>query len=321
LVITCCDKRGYLTSLDEAFNSYLADVERRMRASTLPKWAREDPAAFEQVVVDEVKAHRLTHCLAREIGGDDMRSRLIAWLKRFPDYRRVVASYLFGVGRNAILQELLSTDDRPHVGLVVLLQNLPNKPIRERHEVLKAAYRLPEERVREMLGDPNLDVEELYETVPKEAPEEVAPFGGGGPGGGVPRVELTFEYRDGNTYVGGDTYPVKERLKQLGCRWDGENEVWYATGRRLTEEDVWSDESQASKTSSRKAKQSSGTKTAVPPETIGGRCIELTYERAWTWVYNDVSGLEDKLKSLDFKHSSKRDAWYATRHVEPSEFN
>jgi len=233
-----------LAVLDGAFNAYLAEIERRIRATTLPDLPWSDPKALDAVVVDEVLAQRLTHCLAQEIGGTDKRPKLVALLKRFPDYRRVLASYLSTIKRNPVLQGLLSTDGRPHVGLVVLLQNLPDKPIRERHEVLKAAYRLPGERAREMLDDPQLDVEALYEQIPKEAPAAVNPITGqqvAGAGATPPHVELQFEYRDGNTYISGQTYPVKERLKQLGCRWDGKNKVWYATGKHLTEKDVWPD--------------------------------------------------------------------------------
>jgi hypothetical protein len=233
-----------LAALDAAFNTYLAEIERRIRASTLPDLPWHDPAALQRVVVDEVLAQRLTHCLALGIGGAEKRPQLVALLQRFPDYRRVLASYLSTIKRNPVLQGLLSTDGRPHVGLVVLLQNLPDKPIRERHEVLKAAYRLPGERAREMLDDPQLDVEALYEQIPKEAPAAVNPITGqqvAGAGATPPHVELQFEYRDGNTYISGQTYPVKERLKQLGCRWDGKNKVWYAMGKQLTEKDVWPD--------------------------------------------------------------------------------
>jgi len=233
-----------LAALDGAFGDYLAEVQRRIRATKLPDLDWEDPEQMARIKVDEVLAQRLARCLAQGIGDEARQPGLLALLKRYPDYRRVLASYLFAIGRNAVLQTLLAQDDRPHVGLVVLLQNLPDKPIRERHEVLKAAYRLPEQRVREMLADPDLDVTLLYQQVPKEAPQAVGPAGGPAPPpvtGGVQRVDLTFDYRDGNTYIGGKTYPVKERLKELGCRWDRANKQWYVIGKTLTEKDVWPD--------------------------------------------------------------------------------
>jgi len=231
-----------LRALDQALEEYRAEVERRIRAATLPDLPWDDPKAIKTLVVDEVLAQRLVHCLAQEIGGAEKRPTLVALLKRYPDYRRVLAAHLFAMQRNIVLQELLANDDRPHVGLVVLLQNLPDKPIRERHEVLKAAYRLPAERVRTLLADPHLDVERLYVLVPQEAPAAVNPLGGGAAtGGNVPRAALKFDYRDGNTYISGGTYKAKERLKQLGCRWDDTKKVWYAIGKRLTEKDVWPD--------------------------------------------------------------------------------
>jgi len=30
------------------------------------------------------------------------------------------------------------------------------------------------------------------------------------------------------TYIEGNTYPVKDQLKQLGCKWDGDRRAWYA---------------------------------------------------------------------------------------------
>jgi hypothetical protein len=30
------------------------------------------------------------------------------------------------------------------------------------------------------------------------------------------------------TYITGETYPVKDQLKSLGCRWDGDKRAWYA---------------------------------------------------------------------------------------------
>jgi molecular chaperone DnaK (HSP70) len=231
-----------LLALDQAYNAYQDEVQRRIRASTQPDLPWDDAPALEQITIDEVRAQRLTHCLAMEIAGPATPEQLEAMLKRFPDYRRVLASYLFSLKRNPVLQRLLAGDDRPHVGLVVLLQNLAGKPIRDRHEVLKAAYRLSEDRVRQMLSDPELDVEALYDRIPKEAPPAVNPLTGAATGQGqTPRVKLTFDYSGGNTYVSGDTYPVHGRLKQLGCHWDGQGKRWIADGKHLTEKDVWPD--------------------------------------------------------------------------------
>lgn len=232
-----------LSALDQAYSAYLAEVERRVRASTQPDYLPwGDSTALSRIPVDEVLAQRLTHCLAMQIEGPATPAHLSALLKRFPDYRRVLASYLYSLKRNPVLQKLLAEDDRPHVGLVVLLQNIPDKPIRERHEVLKAAYRLTEDQVRQMLRDPQLDVESLYRRVPLEAAPAVNPLTGAPASAAPPpRVKLQFDYRGGNTYVSGQTYDVKERLKQLGCRWDGANKQWVALGKRLTEKDVWGD--------------------------------------------------------------------------------
>jgi len=230
-----------LAAMDEAFNEYMAEIERRIRASTLPDLPWDDVSALQRVVVDEVLAQRLTHCLALGIGGEARRSQLVALLQRFPDYRRVLASYLFAMKRNATLQELLAADDRPHVGLVVLLQNLPDKPLRERHEVLKAAYRLPVEQAREMLKDPELDIGQLYQLVPEKAPAAESPFGKHTSQSQTADKGLVFDYRDGNTYISGNTYPNRFRLKQLGCRWDATNKQWIAYGKQLTAKDVWPD--------------------------------------------------------------------------------
>lgn len=234
-----------LQALDTQFNAYIEEVDRRIRASSLPDLPWGNAQALQRVVVDEVLAQRLTHCLARNIGGDEMRPQLIAVLKRFPDYRRVVASTLYAVGRNDVLQDILAKDDRPHVGLVVLLQNLPDKELHERHNVLKAAYRVPEDQVRTLLADSHLDVEKLYKSVPKEASEVQVPFGGSrqSASSGGSRPELIFTHENGNTYItGSGTYAMKEQLKrQFGCRWDGKRKAWYATGKIITEKDVWPD--------------------------------------------------------------------------------
>ncbi|CAG1011491.1 Chaperone protein DnaK [Anaerolineae bacterium] len=240
-----------LRLLDEAFANYQAEIERRIRATSLPNLPWTDSEELKRTVVDEVLAQRLTHCLAMGIRdeNDPKSEAKIAWLlKRFPDYRRVVASYLYTLGRNSVLQNLLSTDDRPHVGFVVLLQNVPGKTVRERHEVLKAAYRMPVERVCELLADSNLDTDALYALVQREAPEAAAPAFGGGRGQAAPvsmpkdgNHGLTFSYVNGNTYIGGNTFQYKELIKQHGARWDGSNKQWVIAGKRLTEKDLFPD--------------------------------------------------------------------------------
>jgi len=229
-----------LVALDQALNEHLREIERRMRASTLPDLPWDQPDELQKIVVDEVKAQRLTHCLAQGIGGEEIKNQMVAFLMRYPDYRRVLASYLFAVKRNQTLQELLAQDDRPHIGFVVLLQNLPNKPTHERHEVLKAAYRLPVERVRQLLADPKMDIEHLYKFVKEEAPAEANPMG--------------FRSR--------------------------------------------------------------GRSQDIVPTRYG---FGLTYERDWTWIYDNVSGHEEKLRQAGFIYSGKRNAWFAKSRVEPSD--
>lgn len=232
---------GRLQALDTRRDECLAEIERRVRASTLP-----DLDALEgKVVVDEISARRLVHCLAEGIGEEKDRPRLETLLRRYADYRRVLAAYLVSYLRqgktNSVLQTLLTKDDRPHVGLVVLLQNVPDKPLRERHEVLKAAYRLKEERVRELLRAPDLKLDSLYQTISKEAPQATNPITGQtAPTANAPvdTSKLKVEHRNGNTYISGNTYPIKERLKALGCRWDGTTKSWYATGKIIKPEDI-----------------------------------------------------------------------------------
>lgn len=36
-------------------------------------------------------------------------------------------------------------------------------------------------------------------------------------------------------YLSGNTFPVKEALKSLGCRWDAERKSWYATSEEMAE--------------------------------------------------------------------------------------
>lgn len=235
-----------LQAMEQALGEYLDEIRRRMRASTQPELPWEDPAALDRIAVDEILSQRLAHCLAFSVPGKGTPDQMIRLIRHYPDYRRVLAAYLYTLGSNPVLQDLLSRDDRPHVGLVVLLQNLPNKPIRERHEVLKAAYRLSEERVRQLLADESLDMEKLYQTVKTEAPAATNPITGRAqaaqPQGNAQTAtileNLNYEYSDGNTYITGNTYPVKEILKSLGCRWDGQKKAWYVTGKKLTKEEV-----------------------------------------------------------------------------------
>ena len=243
------EKRDYwntrLAALDEAFSGYLAEIEKRMRASTVPNLPWDKPAGLDKLVVDEVFAQRLTHCLANGIGTDMQRARMPDLLKKFSDYRRVLASYLFGIKRNSVLQKMLAEDDRPHVGLVVLLQNLPAKPIRERHEVLKAAYRVKADLVRKLLADSDLDVEKLYTEVPKVAEAPANPMGGGalgatGGGSAAPATaKLEYEKRGNDTIITGNTYPVKEMIKQAGGRWDKANKAWVIKGKHVTDKEIF----------------------------------------------------------------------------------
>ena len=231
-----------LSDLDESYNKYLEDVEKRMRASSVPDLDWDDKSKLNKIVIDETLAHRLTHCLANNIGDDEQTSWMHKLLKRYPDYRRVLASYLFGVKRNDVLQEMLSEDDRPHVGLVVLLQNIPDKEIRERHEVLKAAYRVDEAKVRELLLNPDLDIESLYDLVPKLAEAPVNPIGSTKTQN---KVNLIIQHKSGNTYITGNTFPVKESIKQAAkiaggrARWDGSNKQWIVDGFEITEKDIY----------------------------------------------------------------------------------
>lgn len=235
---------GRLAALDEAFNRYLEEVERRMRASSVPDLPWDKADDLSKIVVDEVLAQRLTHCLANEIGTEEQKKIMPGLLKRFPDYRRVLASYLSAVKRNPVLQKLLSEDDRPHVGLVVLLQNLPGKPIRERHEVLKAAYRVSVDKVRAMIADPQLDLEALYDEVPKVAEAAVNPMTGKIVKQTKPAsADLKFEYKGGNTYISGSTFPWKEQIKAVARRagapakWDGAKKQWVIKDKKITEKD------------------------------------------------------------------------------------
>lgn len=231
-----------LAALDEAFSGYLSEIEKRMRASTVPNLPWDKPEELDNLVVDEVLAQRLTHCLANGIGSDLQRTGMPDLLKRFPDYRRVLASYLFGIKHNAVLQKMLAEDDRPHVGLVVLLQNLPGKEIRDRHEVLKAAYRVKEAKVRKLLSDPDLELERLYTEVPKVADDPVNPMGTFS----SPKAKLNYEYRGKDTVITGNTFSLKEMIKsaarKLGtsATWDGPNKAWVIKGKHVTDKEIFS---------------------------------------------------------------------------------
>jgi hypothetical protein len=236
-----------LSALDEAFSGYLTEIENQMRASSVPNLPWNNPEELDTLVVDEVMAQRLTHCLANGIGTEDQQARMPHLLKKYPDYRRVLASYLFGVKRNQMLQKLLAGDDRPHVGLVVLLQNLPGKPIRERHEVLKAAYRIKDDKVRSLLADPNLEMETLYVDVPNVAEAPMNPMGSSASGpASAASAKLKYEYDGPDTLITGNTYSAKEQIKsaaqQMGTRaiWNKTKKAWIFKDRHVTDKDIFS---------------------------------------------------------------------------------
>lgn len=231
-----------LNALDEAFSSYLAEIEKHMRASTAPNLPWNNPGELDTLVVNEVLAQRLTHCMANGIGTENQQAKMPHLLKKYPDYRRVLASYLFGVKRNQVLQKMLAEDDRPHVGLVVLLQNLPGKPIRERHEVLKAAYRVRVDKVRSLVADPNLDMDKLYTDVPNVAEAPISPIGGRV---SETKAKLKYEYQGLDTVITGNTFSVKEQIKsaaqQLGTRatWDQGNKAWVIKGKHVSDKEIF----------------------------------------------------------------------------------
>jgi len=231
-----------LAALDEAFIEYLSDIERCMRAASVPNLPWDESEKLDGLIVDEVLAHRLTHCLANGIGTEDQQAKMPLLLKKYPDYRRILASYLFGIKRNKVLQEMLAEDDRPHVGLVVLLQNIPGKPIRERHEMLKAVYRVKEAKVRELLSDPKLDLEKLYVEVPRIADAPINPMGGSG---ATAKAKLKYEYRGQDTVITGNTFSVKEAIKSAArnmgtsATWDGSNKAWVIKGKHITDKEIF----------------------------------------------------------------------------------
>lgn len=235
-----------LRALDEAFSGYLAEIEKQMRAATAPNLPWNNPEELDTLVVDEVLAQRLTHCLANGIGTEDQQARMPHLLKKYPDYRRVLASYLFGIKRNQVLQKMLAEDDRPHVGLVVLLQNLPGKPIRERHEVLKAAYRVKEDKVRSLLADPNLNMDKLYDDVPNVAEAPMNPMGKSSSGpASAASAKLKYEYDGPDTLITGNTFPAKEQIKsaaqKMGTRaiWNKSQKAWIVKDRHVTDKDIF----------------------------------------------------------------------------------
>lgn len=232
------DKREYwnnkLRELDVHFNEFMLEIEKRMHASSVPNLPWDKPAELKTIIVDEVLANRLTHCLANNIGTAEQIKLMPDLLKQYPDYRRVVASYLFGVKRNQVLQNLLAEDDRPQVGLVVLLQNVQGKSIKERHDVLKAVYRVKEDKIRGFLKVENLDIDKLYEEVPKVAEVAKNPMTGrvGNPNNTVQAgdgsIKLTYE-RDW-TWIYGvpqDT-PHAQKIKNAGFKWSGKRGAWFA---------------------------------------------------------------------------------------------
>lgn len=240
------DKREHwnnkLRELDEHFNEYMLEIEKRMHASSVPNLPWGKPAELKTILVDEVLANRLTHCLANNIGSAEQIPLMPGLLKQYSDYRRVVASYLFGVKRNPVLQKLLSENDRPQVGMVVLLQNVLGKSIKERHEVLKAVYRVKEEKLREYLKDTNLDINKLFEEVPKVAEVAKNPMGGNtatAANVGTFKGKLNYEYKGNDTMITGNTYPVKELIKKAGGRWDPGSSAWKIAGKHVTDKEIF----------------------------------------------------------------------------------
>jgi hypothetical protein len=240
------DKREYwnnkLRDLDEHFNEYMLEIEKRMHASSVPNLPWDKPTELRKIIVDEVIANRLTHCLANNIGTTEQIQLMPGLLKQFPDYRRVVASYLFGVKRNPVLQKLLAEDDRPQVGMVVLLQNVQGKSIKERHEVLKAVYRVKEEKLREYLKDTNIDINKLFDEIPKVAEVAKNPMGGNTASpqnAGTFKGKLNYEYKGNDTIITGNTYPVKELIKKAGGRWDPGSSAWKIAGKHVTDKEIF----------------------------------------------------------------------------------
>ena len=96
------------------------------------------------------------------------------------------------------------------------MQNVQGKSIKERHEVLKAVYRV-RGKIRGFLKDENLDIDKLYEEVPKVAEVAKNPITGNTASGGNTSAfkgKLNYEYRGNDTIITGSTYPVKELIKK-----------------------------------------------------------------------------------------------------------
>ena len=199
------------------------------------KYRKECKAKLKSIIVDEVLAHRLTHCLANNIGDENQLKLMPEILKQFPDYRRVVASYLSGIKSNSVLQNLLATDDRPQVGMVVLLQNVQGKSIKEKHEVLKSVYRVKEEQLREFFKASDFDIDNLFIAVPEVAAVAKNPITGQTRGNvestataGDGSIKLTYE-RDW-TWIYGEPMdsPHSQKIKNAGFKWSGKRGAWFA---------------------------------------------------------------------------------------------
>jgi molecular chaperone HscC len=228
---------GKLWELDKLFNEYILEIEKRMYASSVPNLPWDKPAELHKFLVDEVLANRLTHCLANNIGEQVEITLMPGLLKQYPDYRRVVASYLFGIKHNSVLQKILAEDDRPQVGMVVLLQNVQGKSIQERHEVLKAVYRIKEDKIREFLKDENLDINKLYEEVPKVAEVARNPvpgrFASENPTVTTVDGSIKLTYERDWSWIYGVPYesPYAEKIKSAGFKWSGKRNAWFADHR------------------------------------------------------------------------------------------
>jgi hypothetical protein len=125
---------------------------------------------------------------------------------------------------------------------VVLLQNVQGKSIKERHEALKAVYRVKEEKIRGYLKDENLDIDKLYEEVPKVAEVAKNPITGNTASGGNTSAfkgKLNYEYRGNDTIITGSTYPVKELIKKAGGRWDPGSSAWIIKGRHVSDNEIF----------------------------------------------------------------------------------
>jgi len=126
--------------------------------------------------------------------------------------------------------------------MVVLLQNVQGKSIKERHEVLKAVYRVKEEKLREYLKDTNIDINKLFDEVPKVAEVAKNPMGGNTAtpqNAGTFKGKLNYEYKGNDTIITGNTYPVKELIKKAGGRWDPGSSAWKIAGKHVTDKEIF----------------------------------------------------------------------------------